>query len=51
MTPTEKSLVVSTVQGLLAIAKIAMPDTYYAIDSRVKKAQQLLTQLRKVSQS
>ncbi len=33
------------VKGLLAIAEIAMPDTYFATDSRVRAAQKLLKEI------
>ena len=32
----------AAIEGLLAIAKLAMPDSYYATDRRVKAAKELL---------
>lgn len=34
------------IKGLLRIAQTAMPDTYYATDSRVKNAKKLLEELK-----
>lgn len=34
-------------KGLLKIAKIAMPDTYYATDTRIKKANKALERYKK----
>jgi hypothetical protein len=36
---------VKAIKGLLKIAAIAMPDTYYATDSRVKYAKKVLAKL------
>jgi hypothetical protein len=47
MTKAEKIRVVKVVKGLLKIAKIAMPDTYYASDSRIKAAKLLLGRVAK----
>jgi hypothetical protein len=42
MTPQERTEVLACIVGLLAIAKIAMPDTYYQSDSRVIRAVRLM---------
>lgn len=39
------AIIIKTIRGLLEIAKIAMPDTYYASDSRIIRARALLQQL------
>jgi len=40
---------VAACKGLLKIAKIAMPDTYYASDSRVRKAKAALAKANKLN--
>jgi hypothetical protein len=42
MTKEEKRKVRGVIKGLLAIAKIAMPDSYYDSDSRVRRAKKFL---------
>lgn len=49
MTADERTEVVATIKGLLAISKIAMPDTYYLTDKRVRRAQRLIINLKKES--
>ncbi len=34
---------VNAVKGLLKVAKIAMPDTYWATDSRIRRAKRALS--------
>jgi hypothetical protein len=34
-------------RGLLDIAETAMPDTYYATDSRVRRAKRLMNKIRR----
>lgn len=41
----ERIEIFKTVQGLLAIAKLAMPDTYYMTDRRIIRAYRLLKRL------
>jgi len=40
--PEVEKRVVAAVAGLLRVARIAMPDTYFATDSRVRRGQKLL---------
>ena len=46
MTVNERTEVLATLKGLLAIAKLAMPDTYYMTDRRVRRALRLLNAQR-----
>jgi hypothetical protein len=45
MTDNEAKQVIKAIKGLLKIAETAMPDTYYASDSRCKYARRLLAEL------
>lgn len=47
MTPQERTNVIRALLGLLKIARIAMPDTYYQSDRRVKRALGLMANLQK----
>lgn len=47
MTTKERTEVLGCIKGLLAISKIAMPDTYYLTDKRVRRAQRLIINLKK----
>lgn len=40
--PVVEKRVVAAVAGLLRVARTAMPDTYFATDSRVRRGQKLL---------
>lgn len=40
--PEIEKLVVRAITGLLHVARTAMPDTYFASDSRVRRGQKLL---------
>ena len=42
LTPGERRLVRRVAKGLIDIAELAMPDTYFATDSRVKDTRWLL---------
>jgi hypothetical protein len=46
--PSEYNAVIKVAKGLLAIAAQAMPDTYYATDSRCQAARRLLNTLGKL---
>lgn len=46
MTPAEKKEVRRVVVGLLKIAELVMPDTFFASDSRLKRARKLLAALK-----
>ena len=46
MSPKERVAVMTTVGGLLMIAKIAMPDTYFASDTRIQRAHRLMVRLK-----
>lgn len=35
-------IMINTINGLLEIAEIAMPETFYATDSRVKAAKEMI---------
>ena len=48
MTRQEAARVLRVILGLLAIAKLAMPDTYYMSDTRVKRAQELAAKMREL---
>lgn len=39
------AVIIKALKDMLYIAKLAMPDTYYATDSRVKRATKLLKRL------
>lgn len=39
--------VMKALRGLLDIAETAMPDTYYATDSRVRRAKRLMNKIRR----
>jgi 4-hydroxyphenylpyruvate dioxygenase-like putative hemolysin len=45
VTHMTRAELIKTIQGLLAIAELAMPDTYYQSDSRVKRARKLMERL------
>lgn len=40
-----RRLALKVAKGLIAIAELAMPDTYFATDSRVKAARRLLKEI------
>jgi hypothetical protein len=42
LTSSLEQRIVATVDGLLRVARIAMPDDYFATDSRVRRGQKLL---------
>lgn len=46
--PNEHKTAEQVAKGLLSIAKLAMPDTYYATDSRCQKARRMLNHLGKL---
>lgn len=46
MKKATKPSVEKAIKGLLKIAELAMPDTYYATDSRVKYAKKVLEGLK-----
>ncbi len=48
MVPKVANEVERICKGLLAIAKIAMPDTYYATDRRCQRARRMLQHLGKL---
>ena len=43
--------IVEAIEGLLEIAETAMPNSFYATDSRVKRARAVLTKLSDLSGS
>ena len=43
----DKKEVEKVIAGLLEIAEMAMPDTYFATDSRVKAAKALLKKIKR----
>lgn len=47
MQTIDRNKVVKALQGLLEIARIAMPDMYFEEDRRVRKAKRLLQKLQK----
>ena len=47
MSPQERTAVQKVVRGLLKIARLAMPDTYFETDSRVRRAQRLMIKLKR----
>lgn len=49
LTTLEQAKLIHTLEGLLDIAELAMPDTYFHSDSRVKRAQSLLKKLKGMS--
>jgi hypothetical protein len=46
--PSEYKAAERVAKGLLSIAKLAMPDTFYASDSRCQAARRLLNHLGKL---
>lgn len=46
MTRREASEIIERLEDLLDIARLAMPDTYYESDRRVKRAKKLIETLK-----
>lgn len=46
LNPAEKRLILKVAKGLIKIAELAMPGTYFASDSRVKAARKLVKLVR-----
>lgn len=42
---SERREIVKALSGLLTVAKVAMPDSYYATDRRVKLAEKVVKKL------